>query len=252
MIHRKTLNFKKSEGIMMTKKISFSIFKLMLFIYVYVTASNAYSGTIGNINLTIGEDSISNLTLSIGQTINIQTEPGTIIGVTLQGASTILPYGVLTLPDGTQEEWPGSATAQNGYNTSEKIFSYSGQYIFTTHDQNNSSGSIQIRLEGRGHEDAIDPDADSPIISVLTDSSEHIIFSNTVDKVYGCEGQNNLTIQSGAVGNLINFPGQNVIHFESDSDIFTVSRSGATVKFQGTRWNCPNHSNHHHSPVHHF
>ena len=221
---------------MMPQRISLSLFKLMLLICVHCTctALNGYPGTIENINLKIGEDSTSRLTLSMGQTIKLQTAPGTIIGVTLQGPSTLLPYGVLMLPDGTQEEWPAADRAQNGYNTAESVFSYSGQYLFTVQDQNNSSGIIQICLEGRGHGDAVDPDPDSPIISVLTDSSEHILASDTLNIVYGCEGQNNLTVQRTAVGRLIHFPGHNVICFESDSDIFTVSRSGATVEFQGT------------------
>ncbi len=147
---------------MMTKRIFFGIFKLILLIGVYCAALNAY--------------------------------PGTIIGATLKGPLTLLPSGGLILPDGAHEEWPGVAIAQNGYDTA----------------------------------------SDSPVVSVLTDSSEHIISGETLNIVYGCEGQNNLIIRSNAVGKLINFPGHNVIRFESDSDIFTVSRSGATVEFQGT------------------
>jgi len=107
-------------------------------------------GTIGNINLNIGPDSgVTTLNVSTGQTINILTKAGTVIKVILEGASSMLPYGVLLSPDGTGEEWPATTTVQAGYNSAEKNFPSSGEYKFTGNDLNNSHGSIKITFEGK-------------------------------------------------------------------------------------------------------
>lgn len=52
--------------------------------------------------------------------------------------------------------------------------------------------------------------------------------------VYGTSTSNHITLESGAIAELINFPGQNSIHIQSSSDLFSVSRSGTIVTFQGT------------------
>ncbi|MBF0203932.1 MAG: serine protease [Desulfamplus sp.] len=67
---------------------------------------------------------------------------------------------------------------------------------------------------------------------VLTDSTPTTIYSGSDIIVYGCQGINNLTVQSGAHAKLINFPGNNNITIQADSSLFSVSRSGATVTFQ--------------------
>jgi hypothetical protein len=68
----------------------------------------------------------------------------------------------------------------------------------------------------------------------LTDSASKTLTSGLVTHVYGCSGINNIIIQSGAGAKLFNMPGKNTITIEADSSIFTVSRSGAYVTFEGT------------------
>jgi hypothetical protein len=52
--------------------------------------------------------------------------------------------------------------------------------------------------------------------------------------VYGTSGINEVTVESGSYAELINFPGSNLIEFESDATLFEISRSGTMVTFQGT------------------
>ena len=51
--------------------------------------------------------------------------------------------------------------------------------------------------------------------------------------IYGTSGTNVITLESGAKAELINFPGYNQINIASSSGLFTVSRSGTVVTFQG-------------------
>lgn len=70
---------------------------------------------------------------------------------------------------------------------------------------------------------------------VLTDANpDTTITTGTTATVYGSSGANHVTIESGANVKLMNFPGSNIITIKADSSNFTVSRSGATVTFQGT------------------
>ncbi|SLM33129.1 conserved exported hypothetical protein [Desulfamplus magnetovallimortis] len=80
----------------------------------------------------------------------------------------------------------------------------------------------------------IEPEPE-PLIcyEILTDSSLMRMLSENHTFVYGCQGVNNIYVESGATGKLINFPGNNVITFESLSSGFQVTRSGATVSFVG-------------------
>lgn len=68
---------------------------------------------------------------------------------------------------------------------------------------------------------------------ILTDSSPVTATSGSVGYIYGSTGANNVIIESGATVTLFNFPGNNTITIEADSSFFQVSRSGATVFFQG-------------------
>ncbi len=69
---------------------------------------------------------------------------------------------------------------------------------------------------------------------VLTDSNpDTTITTGTTATVYGTAGANHVTIESGANAKLVNFSGINTITIEADSSNFTVSRSGATVTFEG-------------------
>lgn len=79
-----------------------------------------------------------------------------------------------------------------------------------------------------------DTTPDQPPYEVLTDSSSYVVRAGSAVTVYGSEGQNNIRIEAGASATLLNFPGSNVVTLESSSALFTVSRSGATVTFQGT------------------
>jgi len=71
-------------------------------------------------------------------------------------------------------------------------------------------------------------------IVILEDSSEYTITAGDTPQIYGTEGTNLLTLESGAVAALLNFPGNNIITIKSDSSLFTVSRSGVYVTFEGT------------------
>jgi hypothetical protein len=67
--------------------------------------------------------------------------------------------------------------------------------------------------------------ATSPDLTVTTGS-------NVI--VYGTAGVNQITLAAGAKAELINFAGENMLTIQSDSGLFTISRSGVTVTFEGT------------------
>ena len=70
---------------------------------------------------------------------------------------------------------------------------------------------------------------------VLTDTSPSAtITAGSDQKVYGTNGANSITLESGAKAELFNFAGNNTITIQADSSLFTVSRSGSTVTFEGT------------------
>jgi hypothetical protein len=60
------------------------------------------------------------------------------------------------------------------------------------------------------------------------------IAAGTPATVYGTTAANHITIESGAYAELINFPGSNLIAFQSEAALFEVSRSGTVVTFQGS------------------
>jgi uncharacterized protein (TIGR02145 family) len=73
------------------------------------------------------------------------------------------------------------------------------------------------------------------VTGVLTATSpDTTITSGSDDQIYGTATSNQITLESGAKAELINFPGQNSIQIESSSDLFTVSRSGTVVTFEGS------------------
>jgi len=65
-------------------------------------------------------------------------------------------------------------------------------------------------------------------------SGETTISADSDVLVYGTSSSDRIILESGARAELINFPGDNEIGLESMSDLFTVSRSGTIVSFQGT------------------
>jgi hypothetical protein len=70
---------------------------------------------------------------------------------------------------------------------------------------------------------------------ILTRTSpDHIVTAGSAAKVFGTSGSNHITLEKGAKAELINFPGQNLIEIQSDAGLFTVSRSGTAVTFQGS------------------
>jgi uncharacterized protein (TIGR02145 family) len=70
-------------------------------------------------------------------------------------------------------------------------------------------------------------------VTILSNASpNHTVISGGDEQIYGTSASNQITLESGAKAELINFPGQNVIRILSDSDGFTVYRSGTIVTFQ--------------------
>lgn len=70
---------------------------------------------------------------------------------------------------------------------------------------------------------------------VLTSTSpNHTIPAGSYEKIFGTSGQNQVTLAPGAQAELLHFPGENWIVIQSGSELFTVSRSGAVVTFQGS------------------
>ena len=79
------------------------------------------------------------------------------------------------------------------------------------------------------------PGSPQETITVLTETSPNtIITSGSSVRLYGTTGANHITLAAGAHAELVNFPGINTITIQSDSSLFTVSRSGACITFKGT------------------
>jgi uncharacterized protein (TIGR02145 family) len=71
-------------------------------------------------------------------------------------------------------------------------------------------------------------------IVLSSESPNRIIASGSDVRVFGTAAANQVTLESGARAELIYFPGSNVINVQSDAALFTVSRSGQVVTFQGS------------------
>jgi uncharacterized protein (TIGR02145 family) len=70
--------------------------------------------------------------------------------------------------------------------------------------------------------------------TILSNASpDHTVTSGSDEQVYGTSASNQIVLESGAKAELINFPGQNSIQIQSSLNLFTVSRSGTVVTFQG-------------------
>ena len=71
--------------------------------------------------------------------------------------------------------------------------------------------------------------------TILTNTSpDHTVTFGNDEQVYGTSSSNQIILESGAKAELINFPGQNDIQIQSSADVFTVSRSGTVVTFEGS------------------
>ncbi|MCP4116555.1 MAG: hypothetical protein GY737_14310 [Desulfobacteraceae bacterium] len=91
-------------------------------------------------------------------------------------------------------------------------------------------GSVTIDSTSGSQADINSPD----FYLTLLDNTNRILQSGSVTHVYGSQGENKITLQSGALAKLFNFPGSNSIIIEASTGQFAISRSGATVTFQGT------------------
>jgi len=80
----------------------------------------------------------------------------------------------------------------------------------------------------------IGTNTNEPEYAVLTDASLYVVQADSRVTIYGSNENNNITLKSNAHAELLNFPGNNTITIQADSNLFTVSRSGAYVTFDGT------------------
>jgi len=70
---------------------------------------------------------------------------------------------------------------------------------------------------------------------ILTNASpNHTIAAGTDVRIYGTSASNQIILANRSKAELLNFPGQNSIQFQTGSNLFTVSRSGSVVTFQGS------------------
>jgi hypothetical protein len=70
-------------------------------------------------------------------------------------------------------------------------------------------------------------------VTILSNASpNHTVLSGSDEQIYGTSASYQVTLESGAKAELINFPGQNSIQIQSSSDLFKVSRSGTVVTFE--------------------
>jgi hypothetical protein len=96
---------------------------------------------------------------------------------------------------------------------------------FTTGDKGSTT-----RLDLEVTSDA----APSSHIVFLTEAApNHTITAGSDVRLYGTAVSNQITLESGASAELINFPGFNTVQFRSSADGFTVFRTGTIVTFQG-------------------
>ena len=109
-----------------------------------------------------------------------------------------------------------------------------GEYQFTLEPlnlgQSNQGPDRAAMLVLQPH--MVRPSSTEKEIKVLTDSSPYTVLSGYTADIYGCEGQNNVTLESGAYARFINFVGNNEVTVQADSGLFNVSRSGASVSFE--------------------
>lgn len=98
-----------------------------------------------------------------------------------------------------------------------------------------SKDNTTFRLEVDFDPEPIPPSPCQASVTILTNSNpNHTITSGCDEQVYGTSSFNQITLERGARAELFNFPGQNSIQIQSMSDLFTVSRSGTVVTFQGS------------------
>ena len=72
-----------------------------------------------------------------------------------------------------------------------------------------------------------------PVVLLASNPNFTVTSDNSPALIYGTDQANQITLESGVYAELVNFPGSNTVTIQSDSGIFSVSRSGATVTFEG-------------------
>ncbi len=81
----------------------------------------------------------------------------------------------------------------------------------------------------------VDLDIENPdAYLVLTNEAPYLLMSGTCTHLYGSSGENNIILKPNSGARVYNFIGNNTITIESDFSLFTVSKSGSTVTFEGT------------------
>jgi hypothetical protein len=97
-----------------------------------------------------------------------------------------------------------------------------------------SARSGSVTIAGKTYTISQDKTPEQTAVILSSTSTNHIITTGSDDQIYGTATSNQITLESGAQAELINFPGQNSIQIQSSSDLFTVSRSGTVVTFEGS------------------
>lgn len=77
------------------------------------------------------------------------------------------------------------------------------------------------------------PPASARQIIVLTETSPNAHITSGQATIYGSPGTNQVTVEPGTHTQLLNVQGHNVIRINSDSSLFSFTRSGAYVSLQG-------------------
>jgi hypothetical protein len=107
-------------------------------------------------------------------------------------------------------------------------------YLLPDHDIN---GTYRPSGDGpdMGCYEFTQDDPPAKTITVLSQTSpNYTVTADTSALIYGTSKPNSIVLTSGAYAELLNFPGQNSVQILSDSNLFTVSRSGTVVTFDGT------------------
>lgn len=103
---------------------------------------------------------------------------------------------------------------------------------FSNEPQPNGS-RINVGCYGNTAQASRSQQAGSVIILTGT-SPNHTIAAGTDARVYGTASSNQIILASGSKAELLNFPGQNFIQIQASSNLFSVSRSGTFVTFEGS------------------